>query len=64
MVILLDGSVPVCREDLHRKHLLGNILTEDAETIWSRGNDLLLKHKERKYPGICEKCDEYYTYNF
>ena len=62
--ILIDGSVPMCREDLQHKHPLGNIFEEDIETIWGRGNEYYRKHIEAKYPELCRSCDEYYTYNF
>ena len=62
--VLLDGTVPVCREDLKKEHTLGNIFTESLETIWSRGEEWYLKHVSGEYPALCEVCDEYYTYNF
>ncbi|HKK64784.1 MAG TPA: SPASM domain-containing protein, partial [Clostridia bacterium] len=62
--ILIDGSVPMCREDLQHKHPLGNIFEEDIETIWARGNGYYRRHLEADYPELCRSCDEYYTYNF
>ncbi|MDR1445401.1 MAG: spiro-SPASM protein [Treponema sp.] len=72
--VLIDGSVPACREDLPvlklpvlkegRAGILGNALSGSLETIWTRGEDLYLKHTQKNYPGICAECDEYYTYNF
>ncbi len=62
--ILLDGSVPFCREDLSKKNLLGNIFKDSIEEIWKRGEQLYLKHLKADYPELCLKCDEYYTYNF
>jgi spiro-SPASM protein len=77
--VLIDGSVPACREDLSvfkllvfkppvlkegRAGILGNALSDSLETIWERGEDLYLKHTQKNYPGICAECDEYYTYNF
>ena len=62
--ILLDGTVPVCREDLKVNHPLGNIFTDSLEEIWSRGEEWYLKHIREDYPQLCVNCDEYYTYNF
>jgi spiro-SPASM protein len=70
--VLIDGTVPVCREDLDctitdvpgASRGLGNILTEEAETIWNRGAELYRSHCEKNYEKLCALCDEYYTYNF
>ena len=70
MVILIDGNVPVCREDLGAlkgnadRGILGNIFTEDPGLIWERGASLYMKHCNAIHEGICSNCDEYYTYNF
>ncbi len=62
--ILLDGSVPLCREDIKHEHALGNIFTDPLEEIWKKGEEWYLKHTQGEYPGLCRECDEYYTYNF
>jgi hypothetical protein len=70
MNILLDGSVPCCREDLGAlkgngdKASWGNVFTEDLAVVWERGAALYLEHCKAEYSGICGRCDEYYTYNF
>ncbi|GHV37079.1 spiro-SPASM protein [Spirochaetia bacterium] len=71
MPILLDGTVPLCREDLSalkgadgEKRILGNAFTDPLETIWGRGAQFYEGHCLRKYEGSCAECDEYYTYNF
>jgi len=64
MLILLDGSVPMCREDLEGKYLLGNIFEEGIGEIWKRGDRYYRQHLDAEYPSLCEKCDEFYTYNF
>ncbi|HUX52675.1 MAG TPA: spiro-SPASM protein [Spirochaetia bacterium] len=64
LVVLLDGSVVMCREDIRSTHVLGNLLTEQLETIWARGETLYLRHVAGDYPEICRTCDEYYTYNY
>ncbi|MDR2398679.1 MAG: spiro-SPASM protein [Spirochaetaceae bacterium] len=70
MVILLNGTVPCCREDLAAltgtpgKGLWGNVFSDPLETIWSRGGILYEEQCIPAYTGICAGCDEYYTYNF
>ncbi len=62
--ILLDGTVPLCREDIKNKHIMGNIFSDELELIWKNGEGVYLDHLEGNYPEICRGCDEYYTYNF
>jgi spiro-SPASM protein len=64
LVVRLDGSVTVCREDLDRSHVLGNAFEEDLSEIWDRGDTWYLRHLDEDYPELCKNCDEYYTYNF
>ncbi len=64
MAILLDGTVPLCREDLHAATRLGNAFEEDLSAIWDKAHDIHRAHVSGEYPGICAGCDEYYTYNF
>ena len=39
MAILIDGTVPLCREDVRAEHPQGNALTEDLAAIWERRRD-------------------------
>jgi len=64
MNVLLDGSVVMCREDLNRDHLLGNLLDEEFAEVWQRGEEVYAAHVRTEYPEICKGCDEYYTFNF
>ncbi|MDR2731014.1 MAG: spiro-SPASM protein [Treponema sp.] len=78
MPVLIDGTVPLCREELSvlkgylngnsDKHSetsgLGNVFTGNLEQIWERGNSFYKRHCEKNYTAACAKCDEYYTYNF
>ena len=77
MNILIDGTVPFCREDLNALSAalnplgkgavgesLGNAFLDSLETIWSHGAGRYLDHCSRGYAPICEGCDEYYTFNF
>jgi spiro-SPASM protein len=62
--ILYDGTVPLCREDVENKNVLGNIFSDSMEKIWDNGMKYYKEHLAQQYDGICRKCDEYYTYNF
>jgi spiro-SPASM protein len=64
MSILMDGSVPVCRETFSGERILGNAFTEDLSTIWARGAPLYREQCGNHYRGLCAECDEYYAYNF
>jgi spiro-SPASM protein len=64
MPILIDGTVPLCREDVRAGTRWGNAFDDDLAAIWGRGLELCAAHLSSKYPGICAGCDEYYTYNF
>ncbi|MDR1420309.1 MAG: spiro-SPASM protein [Treponema sp.] len=76
MPVLLDGTVPVCREYSVSavpdgaanpggvKRPYGNVFTDSLETIWSRGMRLYEEQCACSYSGPCAECDEYYTYNF
>jgi spiro-SPASM protein len=64
IAILLDGTVPLCREDFSRRHVLGNIFEEPLPEIWKRGEIHYKEHIDENYPELCSHCDEYYTFNF
>jgi spiro-SPASM protein len=65
LTVLLDGTVPCCREDIEEKmEGLGNAFTDSLETIWGRGQERYRSHCGQNYGELCADCDEYYTYNF
>jgi len=68
MNILLDGSVPMCREcwtpdSPEGSVFLGNVFKEGVGPIWEKGEPWFLRHIERRYPELCGRCDEYHTFN-
>ena len=63
MDILLDGSVPLCR-DRFLEAPIGNAFEQDLEEIWQKKNSLLAEHMKGSWSQACGKCDEYYTFNF
>lgn len=63
IAILADGSVPLCRE--RREHdIVGNIFTDDLQTIWKKTESVLKDHMAGTFCDACGNCDEYYTFNF
>ena len=64
MPVLIDGTVPLCREELNNGRILGNVFTDSLENIWRNGERYYSEQCEKKYTGVCADCDEYYTYNF
>jgi len=62
--VLIDGSVPLCREDLYCTNTAGNLLTDGVHAVWKRLESVYLEHFAGRYDGMCGNCDEYYTYNF
>ncbi len=62
--VLLDGTVPLCREDLGPRHRLGNVFTDGLEKVWDAQERYYRDHLREEYPELCRNCDEYYTYNF
>lgn len=63
MVILADGSVPLCR-DFGYDSIVGNVFEESVQSVWEKSAGILDSHLTKNYPERCRKCDEYYTFNF
>ncbi len=67
--ILLDGSVPLCRDASHLGLVLGNAFEAGGlAAAWAAGEAHHAAHIDASlsgsaFPGPCEDCDEYYTYN-
>ena len=67
MPILIDGTVPLCKDDMaigNSSRILGNIFTDSLETIWQNGERFYKEQCKKNYTELCAGCDEYYTYNF
>ena len=64
VAILIDGTVPLCREDFKAEISLGNILEDGIENVWESGQEIYLRHLQENYPDLCSRCDEFYTFNF
>ena len=62
-VILLNGDVSICREEL-LSGSQGNVFSESLESIWTKRKSFLENYVKGNLTSLCEKCDEYYTFNF
>ena len=63
IVVLADGTVPRCFQDIGGKAVRGSLASQSLEVIWNRGAEEYLSHLREEYPSMCESCDEYYTFN-
>lgn len=62
MIVLCDGSVPLCQECIGEEPA-GNVFEEGVQSVWNKielSSDGTSVSKKDK----CGKCDEYYTFNF
>lgn len=63
MVILADGRVVRCHQDLDGDEVRGNLLSDDFAHVWAASDREWRAHVEGKLPAMCAACDEYYTFN-
>ena len=66
MTILVNGDVPSCRT-CWKDNIIGNVFNNSIEDIWDKNDELLVNHINKNYCvncKKCEKCDEWYTFNF
>ena len=67
MTILSNGDVPLCHSCVLGEpcgEISGNVFAQSLEEIWHKSDDQFINHINKKYCGKCEKCDEWYTFNF
>ncbi|MDR2841789.1 MAG: spiro-SPASM protein [Spirochaetaceae bacterium] len=64
MPILIDGSVPQCRETSFEQRKGLNVFSDTLQDIWQDGRTLYAEHCNKTYLNLCNDCDEYWTYNF
>lgn len=66
MEIFVNGDVPVCKQDINGKYIIGNLRNESIVQIWEKMLPFYIdnyKFNFKKLPD-CKNCDEWYTYNF
>ena len=64
MVILVDGTLPLCREDIYAEERLGNAFSDGIAAAWANGAERYERHIHGEYDGLCAGCDEYYIFSF
>lgn len=57
------GNIYVCKYDIKKEILLGNIFIDSLENIWKKGEAYYIDNVFKKLD-FCNKCDEWYLYNF
>lgn len=62
LVVRVDGTVVRCFQDLDGEYVRGNILTDNIEEVWQRAEPDFRDHVAGTFGGICEHCDEHYTF--
>ena len=62
--ILVDGKVPLCREDLKCEYSVGDLTVDSLKAVFANGEESYLKQCNGEYNKLCRSCDEYYTFNF
>lgn len=63
ITILSNGDVPLCSQFIYDR-IIGNVFEQSLADIWLKFDEEIKNHICGKYSKECEKCDEYYTYNF
>ncbi|MFO8042812.1 MAG: spiro-SPASM protein [Alkalispirochaeta sp.] len=63
MVIRMNGDVPRCFQDLQGEEHRGNVFAEGVVPVWERGEAEFVDHSRGTIASMCERCDEYYTFN-
>ena len=56
------GDVWVCKQDVEKTNLLGNLKKDSLKDLFKAGEVYLEKHLQGW--DFCKNCDEYYNYNF
>ncbi len=64
MVILSNGDVVLCKQCYDGQKTFGNVFSEPFETIWKKIEPFYKNDHENKIDDFCQKCDEWFTYNF
>lgn len=63
-MILANGQVTLCDQDIHGKHALGNLMEESLQSIWQGSTLVQLRESHRaqqldQHP-LCTACDEWH----
>jgi len=65
LVVRIDGSVPLCREDLRGAFPVGNAFEGGGlAAAWDRMGEAFASMLRGESPSLCGPCDEHYTFNY
>lgn len=64
MMVLADGQVSLCPQDVQGNFHMGNVKNNDLEDIWNKGMEIFYGHFQEKYPPLCQKCQQWYVWYF
>ena len=62
LVILVDGSVPLCCNDVFNRYMVGDIKEQTLLDVWVKSEELRLAREkllnsDRRFTGVCARCD-------
>ncbi|MDH4128448.1 MAG: spiro-SPASM protein [Spirochaetota bacterium] len=64
MIILVDGTVAFCKQDINGIFSFGNVFTDGVKTAWDNLESAFVEDHKGNVKSFCENCDEWFTYNF
>ena len=66
LVVLADGNVAFCKQDYNGENKVGSLAENSIFEIWNSKEKFFLDDYKLNYckNPDCEKCDEWYTFNF
>ncbi len=66
LYVISDGTAAFCKQDVNGEFSNGNISMLSVREIWSSKKNFFLNDYKKEYckNPECEKCDEWYTFNF
>ena len=64
LVILVDGRVAFCKQDINGEKCLGNAFEDNIKVLWDRLERYYIKDHQGYIDEFCRNCDEWHTYNF
>ncbi len=64
MLILSNGTVPFCKQDINGIKAVGNAFEEGVKVLWQNLEKAFIDDHNDNINDFCKNCDEWFTYNF